>query len=101
MYRFNLDEDSFLRLTLRQFNDIVELWKDDRKALDFRAALTPWFLANLHRSKDSEQVPISDFMPNYDEPESEGKSWEEMKHAAAMMTVALGGTIETKEAEGI
>ena len=60
-------------------------------------AITASTVANANRGKSTKAMKVQDFMPQFEKKE---QGVDEMLNIAAVMTAAMGGTIDLKEADG-
>jgi hypothetical protein len=60
-----LSEKEFWTLTLKEFAALADRYKTEQDWRNYRAALTPSILAEIHRDHKKKSTPytISDFMP--------------------------------------
>jgi hypothetical protein len=75
-YDLHLSEREFWQLTLRELNALIERHNNHEEWLNYRAALTPSILAEVHRDKKKKPTPYTpaDFMPKKSSPKKQSKT---------------------------
>jgi hypothetical protein len=63
----------------------------------FGHAITASTVANVNRRKGHKAIPIEDFMPKFERPKKEEHGIEGAINFVKGLTIAMGGTIKTKE----
>ena len=72
VYDLGITEEAFWKLTLKQFNALLERYELSRERQDYRAALICAVLANIHRDPKRSQPFTPDcFMPGYHKKETQ------------------------------
>jgi hypothetical protein len=59
---------------------------------DLRMGILAATVANSQRGKDQQPFKPEQFMPQFEEQERDGSSWEQMLERVRMINAALGGT---------
>jgi hypothetical protein len=77
---------------MAQFDALATRYKEERKALDSRAALVARTIANAHRDPEQRPNPytLDDFMPQEPKPRVEMTA-EEIAQSLRATTMILGG----------
>jgi hypothetical protein len=91
IYDLGLDDDQFWRLTIRQFNKLVERHKENKRAELFNSALICSVIANVNRGKGKPFQP-SDFMPKENKKKAK-MTTEQMVEMLRMITLQNGGEV--------
>ena len=89
-----LTEQGFWRLTLREFDALMQRHNDVQERTDARVALLCTVVVNMLRDPKKPAVKLSAFMPQKQRPP---QTPEEMVLIAKLLTLAHGGTIEVKD----
>lgn len=92
IYDLRLNDEQFWRLTIKQFNKLVERHKQNKRAELFNSALICSVIANVNRGKGKPFQP-SDFMPK-EKKRQPKMSPEEMVEILRMITLQAGGEVK-------
>jgi len=87
-----LGEEEFWALTIREFNALIERYKNNQDWLNYRAALICAILANTVRDPKKKTRPFvpDDFMPK---KESKQQTAEQMFATVQLLNAAFGGKV--------